>query len=138
VLRRFVVTQLVAAALLAMSSIACDHKPPAAFVAPTPLSTEVTGLSVDERKPCVTLPDGATGCVTLVLLVNGVRVHYDLEAYARFADGHVENVTPVAMWTSSDTTIADVAYGAVTVRQAGVVEIRAEYRGLTASFRIVN
>lgn len=126
--------------VLTGAAAACDHSAPFIPAAPTPtaLSTEITSLFVGERSHCTTTPEGFQTCIWIVLFINGMRVNYDLEAMAVFSDSHREDVTMAAAWTSSDPTIATVKDGAVSVARRGAVEIRADYRGFTATYRIDN
>lgn len=62
---------------------------------------------------------------------------FQLTATARLSDGSSQNVTNLAEWTSSNPQIATVsATGFVTVLASGETDVRAVYRGISASQRL--
>lgn len=60
---------------------------------------------------------------------------FQLSATALRSDGTSRDVTALASWVSSDTRIASVGAGSVTVLGAGEVEVRATYEGVSGSRR---
>jgi Bacterial Ig-like domain (group 2) len=63
-------------------------------------------------------------------------ISFQLTASARLADGSTQDVTRSATWESSNTSIATVMGGLVSVVSNGEVDIRATYQGTTASTHI--
>jgi hypothetical protein len=61
---------------------------------------------------------------------------FQLTASARLADGSTQDVTRSAIWESSDTSIATVTGGLVSVVSNGEVDIRASYQGASTSTHI--
>ncbi len=62
---------------------------------------------------------------------------FDFHATATFQDGTVENVTPVATWSSSDTSLltvenAPAQAGHATFLAPGTADVRATFDGITA------
>lgn len=56
-----------------------------------------------------------------------------LHAIASFADGHVQDVTAIASWTSASGAVATVAVGLVTGVAAGSTTITASWNGHTSN-----
>jgi len=61
---------------------------------------------------------------------------FQLTASARLADGSTQDVTRSATWESSNSSIATVTGGLVSVVANGEVDIRATYQGTTGSTHI--
>jgi CarboxypepD_reg-like domain/Bacterial Ig-like domain (group 2) len=63
-------------------------------------------------------------------------ISFQLTASARLADGSTQDVTRAAAWESSNTSIAMVTGGLVSVVSNGEVDIRATYQGTIGSTHI--
>jgi uncharacterized protein YjdB len=63
-------------------------------------------------------------------------ISFQMNASARLADGSTQDVTRAATWESSNTSIATVTGGLVSVVANGEVDIRATYQGTTGSAHI--
>jgi CarboxypepD_reg-like domain/Bacterial Ig-like domain (group 2) len=61
---------------------------------------------------------------------------FQLTASARLADGSTQDVTRSATWESSNTSVATVTGGLVSVMSNGEAEIRATYQGTTGATHI--
>lgn len=71
-------------------------------------------------------------------LVPSVGQASQLVATATLSDSSVQNVTTIALWTSSNTTVATVtATGVLTVLASGGATITATYDGVNATLTFV-
>jgi hypothetical protein len=70
--------------------------------------------------------------LTISSAPSGPAASFQLTATARFADGSTQDVTRSATWASSNTGVATVSSGLVSVVADGEVDIRATFQGTTA------
>jgi len=97
------------------------------------------GSSVDN--PVSPTPQAAIGSTVTALVVTNQLISdmtMQLTATARMSDGSTRDVTPLATWQSSNTSIATIsASGVLTIVANGQVEVRADYLGASGSLRLV-
>src|SRR5262245_53936586 len=88
-----------------------------------------TGSSVDN--PVTPTPQPPTAATVTVLVVTNRSITdatMQLTATARMSDGSTRDVTPLATWQSSNTSIATVSSsGLLTIVASGEVVVRADY-----------
>jgi hypothetical protein len=81
---------------------------------------------------------GATVTSIAVTGASTSGASFQLTAAARLSDGTNRDVTTLAAWSSSNTSMAAVSSsGAVTVLAAGEVEFRATYQSVVGSLRLL-
>ncbi len=95
--------------------VACGDRNPAA---PTPPSTATV--------TAVTVTSGSTSGPT-----------FQLTATARMSDSTTQDVTGAAAWESSNTALATVSAGMVTVLGTGEVDVRAIYKSVSGSMHLL-
>jgi Carboxypeptidase regulatory-like domain/Bacterial Ig-like domain (group 2) len=97
-----------------------------------------TGSSVDN--PVSPTPQPATAAtVTALVLTNQsiTEATMQLTATARMSDGATRDVTPLAAWQSSNTSIATISpSGVLTIVANGEVEVQATYLGASGALRL--
>ncbi len=102
----------------AMAGIACGSSSPSPTAPSTPPSTgTVTSVNVASASP--------TGTT------------FQLTATAVMSDGTTKDVTSSATWDSSNTTVAVVSGGVVTVKSTGAVDFTATYVKVSGSIHLL-
>lgn len=108
----------IVAVAVAMAGIACGSSSPSSPTAPSQPSTgTVTAVNVSSASP--------TGTT------------FQLTATAVMTDGTTKDVTSSATWDSSNTGVAVVAAGVVTVKGTGAVDFTATYVKVSGSIHLL-
>lgn len=95
---------------------------------PVPLTDSGTDTDSDTPTPTLTGLFVTPDAVTLP-----VGIGTTLQARATFSDGHTEDVTALAAWSSSAPGVASVSAGTVVGVAPGSAKIVATYSGITAA-----
>jgi hypothetical protein len=102
-------------------------------------ATACTGSSVDN--PVSPTPEPAIAATVTALVVTNrsiTEATMQMTATARMSDGSTRDVTPLATWQSSNTSIATISSsGLLTIVGNGDVEVRATYLAATGAVRLV-
>ncbi|HZR25206.1 MAG TPA: Ig-like domain-containing protein [Vicinamibacterales bacterium] len=98
----------------------------------------IVAVGCGQSTPAPTAPTTATVSAVTVTSATQSSSSFQLTATARLSDGSTRDVTSLATWSSSNTSLATVSStGLVTVLGAGEIDVKATYQGVAGSVHLL-